>query len=93
MAYGAQAYRLKNKRSSPNFASSPAAQHRRLALNCFTLAKKARAAGNSRHYWTMMRFGKKALALSKREAYLFKFGQSLRKRSFATQRALLARSS
>ena len=72
------------------YAASPAGKHRRLALNCFALAKRARAKGNTKHYWAMVKLGRQALALSKVEYRMWKKGVALRRRSFATQRAALA---
>jgi ABC-type phosphonate transport system ATPase subunit len=54
------------------------------------IAKKARAIGNRRHASAMTNLGKRALALSKAEYRMWKKGQSLRKRSFAANRALKA---
>jgi hypothetical protein len=68
------------------FAASPAGRHRTLALNCFKIARRARTAGNYAHYWKMLGFGKRALALAKSEVRMWKRGAALRARSFATHR-------
>jgi hypothetical protein len=78
------------KAARSKYAASPAGKHRRLALNCFALAKRARAKGNTKHYWAMVKLGRQALALSKVEYRMWKTGVALRRRSFATQRAALA---
>lgn len=74
------------------FAASPAGKHRKLALNCFAIARRARAAGNYRHYWKMVNFGKRALALAKAEVRLWRRGKALKTRSFATHRKVHAQS-
>src|ERR1700738_3464982 len=92
MAYAAQKSQFAKsakKSASVSFASSPAGRHRRLALNCFALARKARAAGNRKHYSALVALGKRALALSNREIGLWKLGRALTRRSFATQRFML----
>lgn len=70
------------------FAASPAGKHRRLALNAFALAKRARTAGNLAHFRRMLNFGKRALALSKTEVRMWKKGKALRARAFAAHRAV-----
>lgn len=93
----ASGYRATKQRSTTakartgTFAASPAGRHRTLALKAFALAKKARAAGNAQHYWRMVGFGKRALALSKAEVRLWKRGQGLQAKSFATHRAATAK--
>jgi hypothetical protein len=71
-------------------AASPAGKHRKLALNCFAIARRARAAGNYRHYWKMVNFGKRALALAKAEIRLWRRGKGLTAQSFATHRKVRA---
>lgn len=77
-------------RPSKGFAASPAGKHRTLALNAFKLAKRARAAGKTKHSLRMATFGKRALALSRAEVRLFKKGKALQGRAFAAQRAARA---
>lgn len=75
---------------SKGFASSPAGKHRALAMNAFSLAAKARAAGNTKHYWRMVTFGKKALSLSKSELKMWKLGKTLKTKAYAAHRAVSA---
>lgn len=69
------------------FWTSPAGKHLRLANNCFALAKKHRAAGNNRKYWSLLKAGRNALALARQEIHLWKRGQSVRRKSYAIHRA------
>lgn len=76
--------------ASKGFAASPAGKHRRLAMNAFALAAKARAAGNFKHYWRMVGFGKRALALSRAEIRMWNQGKALRAKSYSAHRAARA---
>ncbi|NNC73011.1 MAG: hypothetical protein HKN78_09070 [Sphingomonadaceae bacterium] len=99
MAYRKGYYRKSRSRkdgratavSRKRFTASPAGRHRKIARNCFAIARKAKAAGNYRHYWKMVNFGKRALALSKAEHRLWTRGKALTARSFATHRRAKAR--
>jgi len=69
------------------FWSSPAGKHLRLAKSCFALAKKHQATGNKKKYWSLLKTGRGALALARQEIYLWKRGQSIRRKSYAIHRA------
>jgi hypothetical protein len=72
---------------SSGFWSSPAGKHVRLARSCFALAKKHQTAGDKKKYWNLLKTGRGALALARQEIYLWKRGQSIRRKSHAIQRA------
>jgi hypothetical protein len=69
------------------FWTSPAGKHARLAKNCFALAKRYKASGNSTKYWSLLKAGRSALALARQEVKLWKQGASVRRKSYAIHRA------
>jgi hypothetical protein len=76
-----------SQKPKSKFWTSPAGKHMRLAKNCFALAKRYRAAGNSTKYWNMMKMGRSALALARQEVRLWKTGAKVRRRSYALHRS------
>ena len=83
-------WKARRTKVARGFAASPAGKHRKLGVRLLGIAKKARASGNRRHATAMTRLGKRALALSRRETSMWRKGKALRRRSFATHRALKA---
>lgn len=69
------------------FWTSPAGKHVQLARNSFALAKRYKASGNTRKYWSLVKAGRSALSLARQEVQLWKKGASVRRKSYAIHRA------
>jgi hypothetical protein len=88
--WGARRRTWRARRATTGFAASPAGKHKRLGTLLLRLARRARTIGNRRHATAMGRLGRRALALARTETRLWRQGRALRKRSYATHRALRA---